>query len=252
MRAPITLRYVLASSLCFIYFVYAIWNCARVIKGYKLGKIPWYVPACAGCISALGLLSMSLPNKEKDWINFVYATQSIGFLLTIELVDKMIDDWFFHTRMTATKPTRLKKMLTLILACTLVAICVNPRNIIIPIVLCMSSFYCSERLSGRIGNLINSMDSQDSRTRSSASSYAVRDALETMARILANFTTLLSASTGAFMAVHVLALYKPKLADLDFQYLGFFLSNFLGPIPITHVLSLSSTLGHLEALRNYA
>ena len=173
MRAPITLRYVLASSLCFIYFVYAIWNCARVIKGYKLRKIPWYVPACAGGISALGLLSMSLPNKEKDWINFVYATQSIGFLLTIELVDKMIDDWFFHTRMTPTKPTRLKKMLTLILACTLVAIYVNPRNIIIPIVLCMSSFYCSERLSGRIGNLINSMDSQDSRTRSSASSHAV-------------------------------------------------------------------------------
>ena len=54
------------------------------------------------------------------------------------------------------------------------------------------------------------------------------------------------------MAVHVLALYKPKLVDLDFQYLGFFLSNLLGPIPITHVLSLSSTLGHLEALRNYA
>ena len=223
-----------------------------MIKGYKLGKIPWYVPACTGCISLLGLLSMSLPNKEKDWINSVYALQSLGFLLSIELVDKMIDDWFVHTRMTATKPTRLKKMLTLILACTLVAIYVNPRSIIIPIVLCLSSFYCSERLSGRFGNLINSMESRDFRSRSNASSYAVRDALETVARMLANFTTLLGSSTGAFMAVHVLALYMPKLVDLDFQYLGFFLSNFLGPIPITHVLSLSSTLGHLEALRNYA
>lgn len=212
--------------------------------------IPRYVPACAGGISVLGLLSMLLPNKEKDWIYHVYALQSVLFLMSIELVDNIMDEWFVRTRMTPTKPTRLKRMLTLVLCCTFVSVFVNPRNIIIPVVLCLSSLYCSERLSGRFSNSISSMDSQDFRTHSSTFPYPVRDALETMTRTLTNFTVLLGASTSAFMAIHVLAKYKPKLVDLDFQYLGIFLSNLLGPIPIVHVLSLPSTLGVFETLRN--
>lgn len=252
MRAPITLRYVLASILGVVYFAYAIWNCACVIKADKIRTIPRYIQACAGCLSVLGLLSMLLPNKEKDWLYHVYGLQGILFLISIELVDHIMDEWFVLSRVASRKPTRLKTMLTLVLSCTLITVIMNPRNIIIPIILCLSSIYCSERLSGRFSNLMSSMDSQDFRMRGSTLPHAVRDALETLARTLANFTSLLGASTGAFMAIQVLAKFKPKLVDLDFQYLGFFLSNLLGPIPIIHVLSLPSTLQRFEILRNYA
>lgn len=238
--APRTLRGALSSALCWVFSIYAGVFCVYAYRalGHR-DKLVTFALACSA--SLLSLLGMLVPNKEHELIYRARMCQNASQMLCIVLFDRMLDHWLGlvqkHTHILGSHPpVRALKVRWAFVLVVLLITYIDPNSALVPFLLLGAALYCSERLGGQS----LPTDTPAAAGTAQSASY-VQETLVQGAKCLSYSAVCLCASNGAYLCFHLVYIFRPKLGDLDFQYLGFFTSHVLGTLPFATLLFVSES-----------
>ena len=249
--APTTFRYVLSTALLVVFALYSTLFCIFAYRARHELFLPMYIGACG--IALLGMIGMLFPNQEHDWVTCARVCQHVVQITCLLYLDVLLDRWLSVAQNCLRQlmlpfPLRHPKFRWIFALISLALAYWDPNGVVLPCLLVAGALGCSERLGGHMSDAQLMKDVHPNGTYSLELKPKIRDALEFTAQKLIHAVLLLGASNGAYLCVHLVFVYRPKLGDLDLQYIGFFLANLLGSIPFLTMLAMPSYMRRLDVL----